>query len=194
MTTFYLIRHGEKQRLSGDPKLTEKGKWQAEQTGEFLKKFPIVIIYHSPLTRTKQTARIIAAKLKVEIVEEKMLTERMNWNGASPFSEFMKEWLTAEKYPTYQPPYGDSVEKTAKRINDFLYTLSKKHPVKHIAIITHGGAIRDFLSSTFLEASQLSCEDINECSVTRISLEENSFTSTGIGSTTHLKQRDDENH
>ena len=62
----YLIRHGETEwnkecRLQGqtDIELNEYGRELAAITSEALKDIPFEIIFHSPLNRAEETARIL---------------------------------------------------------------------------------------------------------------------------------------
>ena len=60
MTHFlYLVRHGE--AVPHDGPLSPAGEQQARLTGRRLKDVPLSAIYHGPLPRAAQTARLIAA-------------------------------------------------------------------------------------------------------------------------------------
>ncbi len=64
----YLVRHGEATGEQGG--LSDAGEEQARRTGERLKNLPLARIYHSPLPRAVQTARLIAGWLPgVPLVE-----------------------------------------------------------------------------------------------------------------------------
>jgi broad specificity phosphatase PhoE len=68
MKKIYFVRHGEseanvKKIVAGsetDAAITEKGRVQAEKAGQELLDKKIELIVSSPLTRTKETATIIA--------------------------------------------------------------------------------------------------------------------------------------
>jgi broad specificity phosphatase PhoE len=60
MTHFlYVVRHGDASPHDGP--LSPMGEQQARLTGQRLKDAPLSAIYHGPLPRTAQTARLIAA-------------------------------------------------------------------------------------------------------------------------------------
>ena len=66
-TRVYLVRHGATQltaenRFSGavGVELSDDGRWQAARLGERMQQEGITAIYSSPLSRTMDTARIIA--------------------------------------------------------------------------------------------------------------------------------------
>src|SRR5262245_3463772 len=68
---FYFVRHGETilnkehTRQGAQGGLTDKGKAQAEATGEFLAHFHIKKIIASPFQRTKETAEALNKALHV---------------------------------------------------------------------------------------------------------------------------------
>ena len=69
-TTYYLIRHAEKDRsdpLNKDPKLTEEGLKRAEKWKEALKEVPFDMVYSTGYNRTKETAKPIADANDLEI-------------------------------------------------------------------------------------------------------------------------------
>jgi probable phosphoglycerate mutase len=57
----YVVRHGDASPHDGP--LSPIGEQQAELTGQRLKDVPLSAIYHGPLPRAAQTARLIAAGL-----------------------------------------------------------------------------------------------------------------------------------
>lgn len=67
MTTYYFIRHAEKE-LNGqrNPRLTEKGRKRAEHWAEVLADKNIEEIYCTYLTRTQETAQPLLNKLNLD--------------------------------------------------------------------------------------------------------------------------------
>ena len=59
MTTIYLVQHGDKERIPGDPGLTELGKGQAAVTARWLQGMKLHALYSSPLRRARETAEPI---------------------------------------------------------------------------------------------------------------------------------------
>ena len=74
----YLVRHGEKKSELGNPGLTEMGRDQAKKTAKFLANKKVKFIEASPLSRTKETAQIIARPLKLKVRITDLLAERAN--------------------------------------------------------------------------------------------------------------------
>jgi broad specificity phosphatase PhoE len=61
VTLVYLVQHGEKAPLPGDPGLTRKGQEQARLTGQRLRGLGISALYSSPMRRARETAEGIAS-------------------------------------------------------------------------------------------------------------------------------------
>ena len=70
ITTYYFIRHAEKDRSNPeekDPALNEAGINRAEKWAEIFKEVPFDLIYSSDFKRTKETAQKIAGSQNLEI-------------------------------------------------------------------------------------------------------------------------------
>ncbi|WP_456420765.1 SixA phosphatase family protein [Lutibacter sp.] len=70
ITTYYLIRHAEKNRTENtnkNPNLTEKGIKRAKNWSVVFKNIPFDIIYSTNYNRTKQTAEPTAKSKNLEI-------------------------------------------------------------------------------------------------------------------------------
>ena len=61
MTLAYLVQHGEKEPLPGDPGLTGTGRQQATRTGRWLLGAGVRALYTSPMRRARETADCIAS-------------------------------------------------------------------------------------------------------------------------------------
>lgn len=197
MITIYLIRHGEKERTSGDPALTPLGTKQAIQTAQFLKTQKINLIITSPRKRAHHTAKIISTHLNLPILFDKRLNEKMNWGDkkGETFEEFFNEWRKTQIDRNYKPIHGESSLETGKRFKSVLDELSHKHDNKNIAVISHGGAIGEFLRNIFSEdlltfsideESDSKYVAISECSITLVTNENDSFRLVRLNDTTHL--------
>lgn len=177
MVTFYLVRHGQKEKLIGDPPLSQVGKKQAEHTAKFLKTKQIKFIFTSPFKRTSETASIIAKELGVEVKTDERLRERMNWGDkiGESFEEFISEWQKTDLDRDYQPSHGYSSKESGHRLESFLQDISKGIDDDIILVVTHGGIIGDLLRNVFLEKdlpfvtneiSKARYIEILECSIT----------------------------
>ncbi|MDH5533007.1 MAG: histidine phosphatase family protein [Candidatus Pacebacteria bacterium] len=181
MTTIYLIRHGQKEVHAGDPGLTKLGINQATQTGHYLKDHPITQIIASPFKRTIETAQHIGKVLNLEYTLDEKLIERMNWEDKNiTRNEFLREWIKATNDREYIPKYGDSSRATGQRIERLVDDLTKDD--SHIILVTHGGAIIDYLRNIFgdeklsdLRKKYDEGEDFQmlNCSVNKVVLKDN---------------------
>ncbi|MCW8979754.1 MAG: histidine phosphatase family protein [Altibacter sp.] len=70
LTTYYLIRHAEKDRsdpANSDPELTEAGRERAKKWRTFFSKVPLDQIYSTSYKRTQQTAMDVASDHNIPI-------------------------------------------------------------------------------------------------------------------------------
>jgi len=182
--TIYLIRHGEKERIMGDPALTDTGKLQAQQTADFLKAFAISRIISSPILRTKQTAEYIADALHLPLEIDSLLRERTNW-GDDPnqsFDDFLTMWDKVSLDRDWQPPVGDSSIYCGKRLEKVIAAINDQR----VVLVTHGGIISDYLRNVFPNLDAAVEEKIKECSITEIEITDNTPTAIKIGFIDHL--------
>lgn len=194
MSYVYLIRHGQKERMMGDPPLSAVGVAQAETTAKYFKDKNIEGIHSSPLRRTAETAGIIADKLKLTVKTNNRLRERMNWGDlqGESFDEFMEEWIKTDRNRQYQPIHGDSSYHAGKRMEDFLNSIKED---KNILVVTHGGIIGDLLRNLFPDKSLPTVEnreaeikylEILECSITILKKGKAGFSLEKVGDISHL--------
>lgn len=197
MNCFYLIRHGQKQNLKGDPSLSELGVKQAQFTADHLKQFPIKTLYSSPFLRAKQTAEYISKVFSLEINIDEDLKERINWGDDLNlgFEEFIKLWNHTSSDRLFKPKIGDSSRDAGERLRSVIENISKKNDNLHVVLVTHGGIIVDFLrnifpedllrkfKSDFLEEKE---KHIKECSITVIKKSGSNFFLEKLASVNHL--------
>ena len=175
----FLIRHGEsiqntKENIDKLPDhkiyLTDNGKHQANDCGEFLKKYcqennidlTNSTLFVSPYERTRQTAQIINTHLQIEDVKEDITLIEHQY-GLFDNREF-EEWSTfTEEYAYYDNyyrnngkfyakfPQGESPFDVALRTRQFINTLFRdiNDGVENFFIVTHGTTMRAFLLSYF---------------------------------------------
>jgi probable phosphoglycerate mutase len=113
-TTILLARHGEtdwnaERRWQGhvDRPLNELGREQAESLADALEGESIAAIYSSDLLRAHETARIVGARLGIEVVVDPALREMDvgSWSGLTNdeiqdrFPEQFERWSPGEHPP-----------------------------------------------------------------------------------------------
>jgi probable phosphoglycerate mutase len=150
VTTILLARHGETdwnrdQRWQGhaDRELTELGQAQALALAERLDAFPIAAIYSSDLARARETARAVAARRGIDVVERIDLREVDcgSWSGARHADLDPEE---VARWPSGGRGWsgGESYEEMAARMVRALGDVASGHPGEHVLVVSHGAAIR----------------------------------------------------
>ena len=143
MTVAYLVQHGEKQSLPGDPGLTALGRQQATRTGRWLREQRVQALCTSPLRRARETAACIAAVTGLTAQPDARLRERLNWDGSMPFDAFLALWARTSQDRDFAPGTEESSRQAGARLQAFLASLpGTPGPV---AAVTHGGITTDLL-------------------------------------------------
>jgi broad specificity phosphatase PhoE len=159
-TRVYLARHGAtkltaEDRFAGDVgvDLSDDGRWQAELLGERLRRENIAAAYCSPMSRTVETARIIASLCGVEPVPVDGLREIRHgrWEGltrAEVEERFGDEYTAWQEDPfTFAPVGGESGVEVLARALPALRGIITKHPGQRVLVVSHKATIRLLLSS-----------------------------------------------
>lgn len=148
--TYFIMRHGQAESNAkgimnsinnGKAHLTEIGKEQVRKTAESLKDKGINLIVHSPITRAKETAEIVAGIIGVDeniLVEEERFREiAMGELEGKTVEEYHNLFKTPEEKFTKCPPGGECLADVKKRMTEALYSLEKKYIGKTILIVSH---------------------------------------------------------
>jgi probable phosphoglycerate mutase len=159
-TRVYLIRHGSTElsaedRFAGaiNVMLSDEGRNQARLLGERLAGEPIAAVYASPLQRTVDTAGLIAAAHKLDVIKVDGIREiaHGHWEGktrAEVESEFPAEYKRYEHDPfTFAPEGGESGLAVTARALPALLGLVEKHCDQRLIVVSHKATIRLILSS-----------------------------------------------
>ena len=153
MTTFFLIRHGEKDadeqlmvgRTSGIH-LTARGLRQAETIAEALCSCPIQLVLSSPLERARETAEPLAQRKGVEVEVSEALHEFGFglWTGKSQCElATMPGWREFNEFRSgTRPPGGESMLEVQSRFVGGMLRLRTEFPQGSIALVSHGDPIR----------------------------------------------------
>ena len=147
-TRIILARHGEtdwnlERRWQGhsDRPLNETGLAQAEELAEQLAGEPIAAVYSSDLVRAHETARIVAARLGLDVVAVPGLRERQfgSWEG-------LRDVEVEYRFPgTHGPPDGETREEMLRRVLESLEAIAAAHDGETVLVVSHGGPIRALL-------------------------------------------------
>jgi probable phosphoglycerate mutase len=159
-TRLYLIRHGAttasaEDRFAGstDVDLSDEGRRQASLLGERLADEPLAAVYCSPMKRTRDTARAIAAPHGIECIARDGLREidHGRWEGLTRTeveARFGSEYETWEADPfTFAPEDGESGLAVMARALPVVREVVVAHAGRAVAIVSHKATIRLILCS-----------------------------------------------
>lgn len=153
MTLLYLVRHGVTdhtgQRLSGwmeDVHLSETGREQADAVATMLARIQFRAVYSSPIDRTVETARPIAARhgLGVRLRRNLGEVDYGTWTNRSFRSlARTKLWTTVQRYPSgARFPHGETLREVQTRAVTEVEKLVAQHPKQAICCVSHADVIR----------------------------------------------------
>jgi probable phosphoglycerate mutase len=159
-TRLYLVRHGATQlsaedRFAGavDVELSEEGKFQAGQLAIRLADDSISAVYCSPLTRTIQTATILAGPHDLRLVHEEGLREihHGHWEGmrrADVEARFPEEYAAWEEDPfTFAPQGGEAGVNVIARALPVIRRIVLEHRGQNVIVVSHKATLRLLISS-----------------------------------------------
>ncbi len=151
---YFVARHGQADSNAGmyidskskqSNKLTEKGKEEVRESVQKIKGTNFDYVFCSPMLRTKETAKIIAENLKMDIgqivFDERLVEFQVGDLDGKSIEEYFKYIETIPDYFSTPLPGGESRLAVHKRMGDFIYELEKKYSDKKILIISHGDPI-----------------------------------------------------
>jgi probable phosphomutase (TIGR03848 family) len=157
-TLVLLVRHGQTpttgSTLPGRAPglhLSDVGRGQAQAAADRIAALKdVAAVYASPLERTRETAKPIAAArgLKVRIDRGLLECDFGGWTG-SKLKDLMKlpEWQTVQRYPSgFRFPDGESFAEMQTRMVGALDTLVSRHPGETIVAVSHADPIKAALA------------------------------------------------
>jgi broad specificity phosphatase PhoE len=185
VTLVYLVQHGEKEPVPGDPGLTGTGREQAVRTGRWLGGAGIRALYSSPMRRARETAEGIASVTGLTVRRDTRLRERLSWDGSLPFDAFMALWARTMRDRDWIPADGESSRQAGMRLQEFLAgPVDTPGPV---AAVTHGGVTVDLLRNVlgdYAVPAAVLAAGIPLCAVTAV----DGLTVVKIASVSHLRR------
>lgn len=180
-TTLVFLRHGRTmdnvaRRYSGpggtDVGLDEVGRSQVHRSARELRGIDVIV--SSPMRRTMQTARAVAAELDLDVTTMSALREYDSgrWNGLTDTEAARRDpalhaaWLAA---PDIAPPGGESLRVVAARVAGAVAEVVEAHRGRTVLVVSHAVpiacALLAALEAPLSSAARLA---IRNCSVTRI--------------------------
>ncbi|MEP7347485.1 MAG: histidine phosphatase family protein, partial [Gemmatimonadaceae bacterium] len=159
-TRLYMVRHGATQLTAEDRfagaigvDLSDEGRWQAARLGERLSDEGIVALYCSPLSRTVETATIVAGHCALTIQTRDELREISHgrWEGLTRQeveARFPGEYAAWEEDPfTFSPEGGESGVAVLARALPVIRDIVTKHTGERVLVVSHKATIRLVLST-----------------------------------------------
>jgi broad specificity phosphatase PhoE len=159
-TRLYLVRHGAtpltaENRFSGaiGVDLSDEGRAQVARLAGRLKDDSIKAVYTSPLSRTMETASILAGPLGLTPIPRDGLREisHGHWEG---LTREEVETLYPGEYPmwdadpyTFAPEGGESGVAVLARALPVIREIVLAHPEQHVIVVSHKATLRLVLSS-----------------------------------------------
>lgn len=152
MTTLLLVRHATTSatgsRLGGRTaaRLDDRGRAQAEAAAERLADVPLKAVYSSPLPRTAETAEIVAARHRLDVVSDDGLLEIEygDWTDR-PLKPLYrtKLWPVIQQRPSLvRFPGGETIRGAQQRAVEAVEAVVARHPRHPVAAVTHADVIK----------------------------------------------------
>lgn len=153
MTTFFFVRHGVTshtgRKLSGwlpGVHLTEDGLRQADAVADHLADVPIKAVYSSPIERTIETARPIAARhgLKPQVRRTLGEIDFGRWTDRS-FATLRRTrlWSQIQRFPSgARFPEGETLRGVQERAVREVEDLRLAHPRQAVCCVSHADVIK----------------------------------------------------
>ncbi len=151
MTELWLIRHGETDwnvegRWQGhaDIPLNANGIAQAVTMAEKLQWIPFAAVYASDLIRARETAVILAKKIKLPVNREPRLREidQGEWEGmlvGEIEARYAERFQQRSKDPfSVAPPGGETALQVLTRACAAIEDIVQSYPQEEVAVIGHG--------------------------------------------------------
>jgi broad specificity phosphatase PhoE len=168
MTELLLVRHGETDwnaegKLQGhtDRPLNDYGRRQAQALADRLAGESIEAVYASDLSRARETAEILGAKLGLPVLVDPDLREKNwgNWEGLTSDERLNVEFE------------GETREAHRDRTLSAVQRIVERHPDGRIVVVTHGGSLRRIQAAV----SGFALPVIENCAVWSLAHEDGRF-------------------
>ncbi|HUW63216.1 MAG TPA: histidine phosphatase family protein [Spirochaetia bacterium] len=157
-TKIILARHGLTEwnvqgRYQGrqECRLSEQGKLESGALAVALAPVPLVGVYTSPLSRSAETARMVARRHGLDVVALPGLTEicHGDWEGRL-VGEVARQWgglLARWRATPYdvRMPGGETLAEVEERVWPALEQVTVNHPGRTVLLVTHDTPLRVIL-------------------------------------------------
>ncbi|UCG13974.1 MAG: histidine phosphatase family protein [Deltaproteobacteria bacterium] len=155
ITQFALVRHAEtvwnrEKRIQGqqDSTLTSRGRQQAEEWGQALRRYQLDYLVSSDLGRATATAEMINRTLALPRAVDPRLREQDwgNWSGLKLKDLNIADFTAQESQGwNFRPEGGESRMEVLERSHQALVAVARRWTGARVLVVTHGGVIRCLL-------------------------------------------------
>lgn len=151
-TGIWLIRHGQSEanregrwQGHGPTPLSALGRDQARELAARMELVPIDVIYSSDVLRARETARVVAERLGLDLrldprIREVDVGRLEGLLGAEAEARFPEFFQGLESAPgTTRRPGGESMVDVLRRAGEVLEAVADAHEGRELAMVSHGG-------------------------------------------------------
>jgi len=189
VTELLIVRHGETDwnaqlRFQGhaDQPLNETGRAQAHALADELAGLRVDAVYSSDLARARETAEILAARLRVPVTTLRELREIDvgNWEGLTreEIDARFPDGTRARRRGEIAWSGGETYDDLAARALPALVRIGNAHPGGRVVVVGHGGtirALRAHVDGVTVAEHRRTLPAIANCEVFRIDVGDNGF-------------------
>ena len=186
-----LARHGEtdwnrSRRWQGqaDAPLNERGRAQAHALAAELADEQVAAIYASDLSRARETAEIVAARLGRPVNVDRRLREVHvgGWSGLTieeieaRFPDDVLRWYDGDPSHTFDG--GETYAAMGERVVAALEEIATRHAGEQVLVVLHGGPIRAVLAHAAgitYEEQRHRREHLDNCGFVRVVVRDGAF-------------------
>jgi broad specificity phosphatase PhoE len=191
VTTLLLARHGETDwnrdgRWQGqtDTPLNDRGREQARALAAEVAGNGITAVYASDLARARDTAAVVAERLRVPLHIDPRLRELQfgRWEGLTTpeieqrYPDEIASWRAEDGSSAVAG--GETYAEMSARVVAALTQIAAGHPSEDVLVVLHGGPIRGLLAHaaglTYAEQRRRRTHLAN-CDVVRVAVEDGTF-------------------
>lgn len=144
----YVVRHGktiwnEQRKVQGisDIPLTDEGRKETQELVPLVKKLNIDVVISSPLSRAKETAKILVdSKLPINI-DDRIKERDWGMNEGANIDEVDK-WDCWDVILNTKVQNIECIQDFMYRVSDFIEDIKEKYKNKNVLIVTHSAVSR----------------------------------------------------
>jgi broad specificity phosphatase PhoE len=192
VTTLILVRHGETdwnrdRRWQGhaDAPLNDLGREQARTLADELAGEDVAAVYASDLSRARETAEIVAARLGREVAVDARLREVHvgSWSGLTMaeiearYPDDVARWRGGDADHAFGD--GETYASMGERVVAALEEIAARHAGEQVVVVLHGGPIRSVLAHAAgitYEQQRRRREHLANCGFVRVAVRDGALT------------------